>query len=93
MLVIHHTIEGIFGHIIVCRPPYRPADGPIEYIFCQLIKELQTQTFECNNLVELIHQIQLVVTNLGGFNDTFIKLILINFIFINSLNNAICYIH
>ena len=28
------------GHHIVCRPPYRPQDGPIEYVFNMLEQEL-----------------------------------------------------
>ena len=72
--VIHQTVEGEFDHLIVRRPPYKPSDAPIEYIFCSLICDLQTKTFETNNLVELIHAIQVSVTNLRGFNNTFEKL-------------------
>ena len=55
--IIHQTVEGQFGHTIIRRPPYKPADAPIEYIFCQLMHELQSRTYDCNNLVELIQQI------------------------------------
>ena len=72
--IIHQTVEGEFEHIIIRRPPYKPADAPIEYIFCSLMQELQSRTFETNNLVQLIQQIQNVVANLSGFNNTFNKL-------------------
>ena len=73
--IIHQTVEGEFGHVIIRRPPYKPADAPIEYIFCQLVHQLQTRTFECNNLVQLIQAVQNVVaTSLQGFNNTFAKL-------------------
>ena len=72
--LIHQTVEAEYGHMIIRRPPYKPSDAPIEYIFCTLICELQSRTFDMNNLNELIHSIQLVVTNLSGFNNTFNKL-------------------
>ena len=72
--IIHQTVEGQYGHTIIRRPPYKPSDAPIEYIFCQLVSELQSRTFQLNNLVELIHAIQVVVTNLNGFNNTFHKI-------------------
>ena len=72
--IIHQTVEGEYGHRIIRRPPYKPSDAPIEYIFCQLVCELQSRTFQCNNLMDLIHAIQVVVTNLNGFDNTFNKL-------------------
>ena len=72
--IIHQTVEGEFGHLIIRRPPYKPADAPIEYIFCQLVQQLQLRTFEMNNIVELIQAVQNVVAILGGFNSTFDKL-------------------
>ena len=72
--IIHQTVEGDFGHLIIRRPPYKPSDAPIEYIFCSLVQELQNRTFNTNNLVELIQSIQNVVANLSGFDNTFNKL-------------------
>ena len=69
--LIHQTVEGTFNHQIVRRPPYRPRDAPIEYVFCQLITGLQLCTFNINNLVDLVQQIQFVITNLNGFNNLF----------------------
>ena len=72
--IIHQTVEGEFGHQIVRRPPYKPSDAPIEYFFCSLICDLKNRTFHTNNLNELVHAIQVSVTNLKGFNNTFNKL-------------------
>ena len=72
--IIHQTVEGNFNHLIVRRPPYKPSDAPIKYVFCSLICELQHRTFQHDNLNELIHSIQIVITNLQGFNNTFNKL-------------------
>ena len=72
--IIHQTVEGEFEHLIIRRPSYKPSDAPIEYVFCNLMQELQTRTFEVNNLVQLVQAIQNVVANLGGFNNTFNKL-------------------
>ena len=72
--IFHQTVEGEFGHRIIRRPPYKPSDAPIEYVFCSLICELQTRTFYTNNLNELIYAIQVVVSNLQGFNNTFHQL-------------------
>ena len=69
--LIHQTVEGTFNHLIIRRPPYRPRDAPIEYVFCQLISGLQRRTFDVENLVDLIQQIQNVITNLNGFNNLF----------------------
>ena len=72
--IIHQTVEGEFEHLIIRRPPYKPSDSPIEYVFCNLMQELQTRTFEVNNFVQLAQAIQNVVAHLGGFNNTFNKL-------------------
>ena len=72
--LIHQTVEGNFGHIIIRRPPYKPSDAPIEYIFCQLIVGLQFRTFQLSNIPDLMHAIQVVVTNLKGFDNLFQKL-------------------
>ena len=72
--IIHQTIEGEFGHTIIRRPPYKPADAPIEYVFCQLVHELQSRTFDINNVPELINAIQNIVASLNGFDNTFNKL-------------------
>ena len=72
--IIHQTVEGRFNHLIIRRPPYKPSDAPIEYVFCSLICELKQQTFQFDNLAQLIHAIHVVVTHLNGFDSTFHKL-------------------
>mmetsp|Transcript_16018 Transcript_16018/g.20331 ORF Transcript_16018/g.20331 Transcript_16018/m.20331 type:complete len:126 (+) Transcript_16018:152-529(+) len=69
--LIHTTVEGNFSHLIIRRPPYKPRDAPIEYLFCQLICALQRRTYQINNLADLTHQIQNVIGNLHGFNNLF----------------------
>ena len=69
--LIHQTVEGTYGHIIIRRPPYKPSNAPIEYVFCQLIIGLQSRTYLINNLADLIHNIQVAVTHLNGFDHTF----------------------
>ena len=72
--IVHQTIKGTYNHHITRCPPYKPSDAPIKYIFCSLISELKIRTFEFSNLNELIHAIQVVVTSLTGFDNTFNKL-------------------
>ena len=31
------------GHCVVCRPPYRPQDGPVEYAINQVSQRLEQQ--------------------------------------------------
>jgi transposase len=64
-------VEGTYMHNIIWRPPYRPQDAPIEYVFYNLITGLQIRTFNIENTVDLIQGIQNVVANLRGFNDIF----------------------
>ena len=47
-------------HCLVTQQPYIMDD-----------QELQSRTFEANNLVQLIQEIQNAVSNLSGFNNTF----------------------
>ena len=72
--IIHQTVEGTYNHLIIRRPPYKPSNPPIEYVFCSLVSELKSRTFQFDNLPQLIHAIQVAVTNLNGFNNTFDKL-------------------
>ena len=69
--LIHQTVEGNYNHMIIRRPPYKPRDAPIEYVFCQMIQGLQRRTFEVENIPELMMAIQNVVMNLRGFNNLF----------------------
>ena len=69
--LIHETVEARYGHVIIRRPPYRPADAPIEYVFCQLMAALQRRTFSLSNMPSLMLAIQNCVVNLKGFNALF----------------------
>ena len=62
------------GHRILCRPPYRPHDGPIEWVFDQLACELRLRWSVINCEHDLIREINNILTNLKGFDATFQKL-------------------
>ena len=59
------------GHTINPRPPYRPWVGPIEFIFCQLADRLRQRCHLIHSIPDLVHQIQIVVPELTGFDNTF----------------------
>ena len=61
------------GHRILNRPPYYPADGPIEWIFNQLGCELRNQSSDNKSIKDLITQIHNIFTNMTGFDETFKK--------------------
>ena len=69
--LVHQTVEAMYNHMIIRRPPYRPRDAPIEYVFCQLVQGLQRRQFDVHNNAQLITNIQNVVMNLRGFYDLF----------------------
>ena len=62
------------GHHILCRPPYRPHDGPIEWVFDQLACELRLRWNVINCDRDLIREINNIFTNLRGCDSTFQKL-------------------
>ena len=61
------------GHRILCRPPYYPADGPIEWIFNQLGCKLRNRSSAIKNIKNLITEIHSIFANMTGFDDTFRK--------------------
>ena len=61
------------GHRILNRPPYYPADGPIEWIFNQLGCELRNRASSIKNIKNLITEIHSIFANMTGFDDTFRK--------------------
>jgi hypothetical protein len=63
------------GHQVVPRPPYRPQDGPIEYIFNQLEGKLRTKMYQIHNdgdLVVAVHNSIAELSLTGGFRNTFL---------------------
>ena len=64
------------GHGVLCRPPYRPNEAPIEWVFDQLACEVRRRWEIINNEYDLVREIRDVIdtrAGLGGFNDLFIK--------------------
>ena len=63
------------GHRCIARPPYRPADAPIEYIFNQLEQQLQKAMYTVHTDADFVREIHTAIANLGrgvgGFDSTF----------------------
>jgi len=60
------------GHRVICRPAYRPVDGPIEYVFNQLQGELTNRMNEVTDERSFVALVYSVITNLHGFDETFV---------------------
>ena len=63
----------IHGHRPICRPPWNPSDGPIEWVFNQLGCWLRMMAHEIDNFDQLMNAVEIILTNLTGFNETFVK--------------------
>jgi hypothetical protein len=60
------------GHQCIARPPYRPEDAPIEFIFQQLSAEIRRKWSVIHNQNDLLREIHTVAaTRLFGFDNTF----------------------
>jgi len=75
-LTSHHAPQvfntvTLAGHRVLARPPYRPVDGPIEYVFNQLQQELSHRIHHIPNEAAFVQEVHAIVTNLGGFDATF----------------------
>ena len=70
---IYDTMDAA-GHGVICRPPYRPNEAPIEFAFDQLACEIRRRWNKIRNEEQLIKEIRDVIdtrTGMGGFNDLF----------------------
>mmetsp|Transcript_29169 Transcript_29169/g.67786 ORF Transcript_29169/g.67786 Transcript_29169/m.67786 type:complete len:89 (-) Transcript_29169:70-336(-) len=54
------------GHRVLARPKYRPQDGPIEYVFNQLQRELSKIIHTIANEHEFVQAITTIITNITG---------------------------
>ena len=64
------------GHRVICRVPYRPNEGPIEFVFDMLECEIRRRWERIHNetqLIEAVHDILQTRKGISGFNKTFIK--------------------
>ena len=62
------------GHKVVCRPPYRPQDGPVEFAINQVMTQLTLRWGEVEDLSSMIRVLQDIIDNgLKGMDDLFKK--------------------
>jgi len=62
------------GHRVICRPPYRPFEAPIEWVFNQLASAVRRKWKEITNEKELIVEIIRIIEErdgIGGFYELF----------------------
>ena len=68
---VSNAAEGA-GHRCIARPPYRPCDAPIEYVFNQVEQQLTKAMYRVKTDAEFIHEVQAIISNLGTFDATFL---------------------
>jgi hypothetical protein len=62
------------GHRVVCRPPYRPQDGPVEFAINQVCCRLVKRWSEVSDLQTMQTVIQHIInTEINGMDATFLK--------------------
>ena len=62
------------GHKVVCCPPYRPQDGPVEFAINQVMTQLTLRWGEVEDLSSMIRVLQDIIDNgLKGMDDLFKK--------------------
>jgi hypothetical protein len=62
------------GHEVICRPPYRPNEAPIEFAFDQLACEVRRRWEKITTEKELIKEIHDIIktrAGMGGFDKLF----------------------
>jgi hypothetical protein len=61
------------GHLVICRPPYQPQDGPVEYAINQVCGHLEKRWSEVTNLVSMTMVIIDIINNdIHNMDDTFV---------------------
>jgi hypothetical protein len=70
--VVTNTVYAA-GHTIMTRAPYRPCDGPIEYVFNQLQQELTKRLYLVKNDADLVREVTNIVMNItaAAIDNTF----------------------
>jgi transposase len=68
--VVHNAVHAA-GHRCTARPPYRPCDGPIEYVFNTFEQELQKRIRNIRTEVDLVAEAHHILANMGGFANYF----------------------
>lgn len=70
----HHSVEvantvRVSGHRILARPPYRPADGPVEYVIHTVEAELSNRIHHVSNDQDLYNEVHSIVTGLAQWRE------------------------
>jgi transposase len=61
------------GHRVVCRPPYRPQDGPVEYAINQTCNRFVQRWSEVEDLATMQHVLEQIIDNdINNMEDTFL---------------------
>ena len=61
------------GHRVVCRPPYRPQDGPVEYAINQVCQRLVQRWSEVEDLTTMQHVVEEIIDNdINNMEGTFL---------------------
>ena len=61
------------GHCVVCRPPYRPQDGPVEYAINQVCGCLEKRWSEVKDLETMKTVVEEIIdSNIHSMDDTFL---------------------
>ena len=55
----------------MARPPYRPEDGPIEYVFNQYESGLRLKLYSIHTSEDLVRETHQILANIGGIQQTF----------------------
>lgn len=76
-LAAHHSnlvVNTVYmaGHRIVPRAPYRPWDGPVEYVIHSIEQELSLRIDHITTDAQLYTEVQNIVTGLNGFDAYFV---------------------
>ena len=61
------------GHRVVCRPPYRPQDGPVEYAINQVCVQLNKRWTEARDLESMRTVVEDIIENdINNVDETFV---------------------
>jgi hypothetical protein len=61
------------GHRVVCRPPYRPQDGPVEYAINQVCVQLDKRWSECVDLESMKTVVEEIIDGkITNMDETFV---------------------
>ena len=61
------------GHRVVCRPPYRPQDGPVEYAINQVCGRLEKRWSEVEDLESMKTVVEEIIdSDIHSMDETFL---------------------